>query len=128
MGVFIQESYPSIKDRVNRWNELGMLESIKCEESRKLVSIVLDTTSLYLMEFKYFNIDNDTKLCLIPIMVKLFRDTEKKFSIIDLNKFVKRIIEDFTIKYKEFCFINLSNENDEETEFIIQYCKNFKFN
>ena len=65
MGVFIQESYPSIQDRVNRWNELGMLESIKCEESRKLVSIVLDTTSLYLMEFKYFNIDNDTKLCLL---------------------------------------------------------------
>lgn len=67
-----------------------MLESIKCEESKKLVSIVLDVTALYLMEFNYFNIDKNTKLCLIPIMIKLFIDTENSFNKFYLNKFVKK--------------------------------------
>ena len=61
MGKFIETMYPKIEDRVNRWETLGMLDTVKSDDSKKLIAMTLDAATIYITNFKPINLDEDTK-------------------------------------------------------------------
>jgi hypothetical protein len=129
MGKFIEETYSTIEDRVNRWETIGMLDTVKSNDSKKLVATALDATAIYITESNFMNFDKDTKTVLIPVMVRIFNKTNKDFTLEILSKSVRAIIEDFAKKYKEVKpnFNKPTVECDDEAEFISQYCENYCF-
>ena len=129
MGKFIEETYSTIEDRVNRWETIGMLDTVKSNDSKKLVATALDATAIYITESNFMNFDKDTKTVLIPVMVRIFNKTNKDFTLEILSKSVRAIIEDFAKKYKEVKpnFNKPTVECDDDAEFISQYCENYSF-
>jgi|694.fasta_scaffold00011_86 hypothetical protein len=129
MAKFIETIYPTIEDRVSRWETMGMLHIVKSDDSKKLVAMALDATAIYLTEFNFKNFDNDTKTVLIPVIVRIFNETNKDFTLETLTKSVRRIIEDFVEKYEEAKpkFNPLTSERDDDAEFIALYCENYSF-
>lgn len=144
MGKFIEPIYPNIEDRVNRWETLGMLDTVKSDDSKKLIAMALDAATIYITNFRPINLDEDTKNMLIPVIVKdedtknmlipvivkIFNETNNDFTFETLIESVRNIIEDFTEKHKEFKFnLNKSSiDNNDEVEFISQYCENYSLN
>ena len=124
MAKFIETIYPTIEDRVSRWETMGMLHIVKSDDSKKLVAMALDATAIYLTEFNFKNFDNDTKTVLIPVIVRIFNETNKDFTLETLTKSVRRIIEDFVEKYEEAKpkFNPLTSERDDDAEFI-KFCE-----
>ena len=130
MGKFIEPIYPNIEERVNRWETLGMLDTVKSDDSKKLVAMALDATTIYITNFKPINLDEDTKNMLIPVIVKIFNKTNKDFTFETLTESVRNIIEDFAEKHKELKsnLNELSINHNGNVEFISQYCENYTFN
>jgi hypothetical protein len=106
MGKFIEETYSTIEDRVNRWETIGMLDTVKSNDSKKLVATALDATAIYITESNFMNFDKDTKTVLIPVMVRIFNKTNKDFTLEILSKSVRAIIEDFAKKYSDITLAN----------------------
>jgi hypothetical protein len=145
MGKFIETMYPKIEDRVNRWETLGMLDTVKSDDSKKLIVMALDAATIYITNFKpinfdeddkytlYFkpiNLDEDTKNILIPVIVRIFNKTNKDFTFETLTESVRNIIEDFAKKHKELKFnLNESSiDHNDNVEFISHFCENYSFN
>jgi hypothetical protein len=130
MGKFIETMYPKIEDRVNRWETLGMLDTVKSDDSIKLIAMTLDAATIYITNFKPINLDEDTKNILIPVIVKIFNETNNDFTFETLTESVRNIIEDFAEKHKELKsnLNELSINNNYEVEFISHYCENYSFN
>jgi hypothetical protein len=130
MGKFIETTYPTIEDRVNRWETFGLLDVVKSDDSKKLVAMALDATAIYLTEFNFKNFDKDTKTVLIPVILRIFNKTNKDFTLETLTKSVRTIIEDFVEKYEEAKpkFNPLTSERDDDAKFIALYCENYSFN
>jgi GMP synthase PP-ATPase subunit len=130
MGKFIETMYPKIEDRVNRWETLGMLDTVKSDDSIKLIAMTLDAATIYITNFKPINLDEDTKNILIPVIVKIFNETNNDFTFETLTESVRNIIEDFAEKHKDLKsnLNELSINNNYEVEFISHYCENYSFN
>jgi hypothetical protein len=130
MGKFIETMYPKIEDRVNRWETLGVLDTVKSDDSKKLIAMTLDAATIYITNFKPINLDEDTKNILIPVIVKIFNETNNDFTFETLTESVRNIIEDFAEKHKELKsnLNELSINNNYEVEFISHYCENYSFN
>ena len=129
MGKFIESTYPTIEERVNRWETLGLLDVVKSDDSKKMVAMALDATAIYLIEFNFMNFDKDRNNILIPVIIRIFNKTSKDFTSETLIKYVRNIIEDFVEKYEEAKpkFNQLTFERDGDAEFISQYCENYCF-
>lgn len=124
MGNFIESSYPSIEECVNRWDSYGLLDSIESDGAKKLVAMALDATAICITKLNYRKFKDDTKTTLLPVIVRVFRKTEDSFDFETLLKWVEIIINDFTEKYEKEIF----NKIETEAEFVYQYCNNFQFN
>ena len=129
MGKFIEETYPTIEERINRWESLGMLVNVKSYDSKKLVSMALDYTTIYTSEFNFMGLNKDTKTILFPVILRLFNKTNKEFTFEFLSKSVIEIILDFAKKYEEAKpnFNKTCAKCDDETEFVVQYCEKYSF-
>ena len=125
MGKLIEATYPTIEDRVNRWEKLGMLNTVESNDSKKLVATALDAVSIHITHFNFMKMDKDTITCLIPVTARIFRDTNKDYTYDELIKSINNIIQDFTKKYDELK-PNFTKPDD-EAEFISSYCKNYSF-
>jgi hypothetical protein len=124
MGKFIETTFPTIEERVDRWEIYGLLDRIESNDTKKLVAIALDATAICITELNYLNLKRETKTCLLPVVTRIFRETEEIFTHDKLIKFVKFIVEDFSEKYEK---TPMDSNSDESAEFVYQYCKNFKF-
>lgn len=125
MGKFIETTYPTIEERVNRWENFGLLERIDDNEIKKLVAMALDAAAICVTELNYKNFRSETKTAILPVIVRIFRETEKTFDFENLSKIVKFIVEDFGEKYEKETF---NTNSDEAAEFVYQYCNDFSFN
>lgn len=125
MGNFIETTYPTIEERVKWWQDFGLLERINDNEIKKLVAMALDAAAICITELNYKNFRSETKTAILPVIVRIFRETEKSFDFESLLKTVKFIIGDFGKKYEKETF---DTDSDDSAEFVYQYCKDFSFN
>ena len=129
MGIFKLSTYPTIEDRVNKWTEFGVLDSIESEDSKKLVAMALDAAVLYMGRVNYMDYPKDAKSCVIPVIVSVFKKTDKEFDLDTLTKSVVDLIDGFLnrwIEENETEPFRTGDAPDREAELVKSYSKQYQ--
>lgn len=115
--------------KVSQWEKSGLLDTVEAEK-KILLSMALDIFSFRLA--MSLEASASYRCNLIPVIVRIFRETNKIFTYDTLTESIRVLISDFFMKYEKAGISEYHNkiigigDIDVEAEFIKDYCDTYE--
>ena len=111
-----------ITDSINKWTELGFLDNINDDVTKRNMTIAFDICANKVIGTEHDKIKDD----IFPVIHRIFKSVDKEMEILYIGYNVTDIIKDFSPKWFNFLETTVDTSALPTAEFVAEYCENYE--